>query len=309
MHANNLRILTYRDLLSAQDIHQDSFLNYLNQQPIHNRRKLLNTRSKIQPYPHFIYKYLPLNDDKHKKFLRDYLVESKLWLSSPNSFNDPFDMKCRYIFEGKPQEKRKHLNTRFKLYDPDLPKDHRERIISRSLANDQFLAETLENIYKHQINENGVCCFSEDTKSILMWAHYGSSHKGISLQFQICKDIFIFTQAAAVTYSHEYPTINYLKDNLNNAIAGSMWRKSKNWEYEKERRIIHPIESNCYLQFNPSALTALILGCKLKSDSEEIIKSLLRERMQRNYPPLKIFRATQDNREYKIRIKRVSNFS
>lgn len=311
MHANNPRILTYRDLLSSQDIHLDSFLNNLNQQPIHKRRKLLNinTRSKIKLYPNFIYKYLPLAEDKHKKFLRDYLVESKLWLSSPNSFNDPFDMKCRYIFEGKPHEKRKHLNTIFKLYDPDLPKNKRERIISHSLTNDQFLVETLENINKNQINENGVCCFSEDTKNILMWAHYGSSHKGISLQFQICKDISIFTQASAVTYSHEYPTINYLNDNLSNAIAGTMWRKSKNWEYEKERRIIHPIESNCYLQFNPSALTALILRCKLESDSEEIIKSLLRERKQKNYPPLRIFRAIQDNKEYKIRIKRISNFS
>jgi hypothetical protein len=142
-----------------------------------------------------------------------------------------------------------------------------------------------------------------------MWSHYGSSHKGISLQFHISKDLSIFRNAIAVDYSYEYPVINYLNDNLSIAFAETFKRKSKDWEYEKERRIIHPIESNCYLQFNPSALTALILGCKLESDSEEIIRLLLRERMQKNYPPLRIFRATQDNKEYKIRIKRISNFS
>ena len=142
-----------------------------------------------------------------------------------------------------------------------------------------------------------------------MWSHYGSSHKGISLQFHISKDLFIFTDAVAIRYLYEYPVINYLDGNLNIALTGTLTRKSKDWEYEKERRLIHPNGANSYLQFNPSALTALILGCKLESDSEEIIKSLLRERKQKDYPPLKIFRATQDNEEYKIRIKRVSNFS
>jgi len=311
MHINNPRILTHHDLFSAQDI--DSFLNYLNQQPIYKRRKLLNSRSKkIKSYPHFIYKYLPLktNSDEHKKFLRDYLVESKLWLSSPNKFNDPFDMKCQYIFEGKIKDKRERLDNILKLREPDISREQRGRIISNILTGDQPISEVLTESYNNQLEKIGICCFSEDTKNILMWSHYGSSHKGISLQFHISKDLFIFTYAVAVDYSYEYPVINYLDgNNLNIELTKTLTRKSKDWEYEEERRLIHPTGANSYLQFNPSALTALILGCKLKSDSEEIIKSLLRERMQRNYPPLKIFRATQDNREYKIRIKRVSNFS
>ncbi|NBQ69832.1 MAG: DUF2971 domain-containing protein [Nitrosomonadaceae bacterium] len=307
MSANISPTLTYNDLLRTQEV--NSFLNYLNQQPIHKRRKSLNSRSKTEPYPHFIYKYLPLNIDGHKKFLRDYLVESRLWLSSPGKFNDPFDMKCRYIFEGSIEDKRKYLNSRLKLRKPDIPQEQRGRIISHILTSDQPISDVLTESHNNQLDKIGICCFSENTRNILMWSHYGSSHKGISLQFHISKDLFIFTDAVAIRYLYEYPVINYLDGNLNIALTGTLTRKSKDWEYEKERRLIHPNGANSYLQFNPSALTALILGCKLESDSEEIIKSLLRERKQKDYPPLKIFRATQDNEEYKIRIKRVSNFS
>lgn len=310
MHTDNPRILTYRDLFTAQDI--DKFLSDLNQQPIHKRRKLLNSHGKIKPYPHFIYKYLPLEStyiDDHKRFLRDYLVESRLWLSSPNLFNDPFDMKCRHVFEGKINDKKGYLDNILKLRTPDISKEQRKKIISNTLTSNQPISEALTGIYNNQIDKIGVCCFSENTKNILMWSHYGSSHKGISLQFHISKDLFIFTYAVAVDYSYEYPVINYLNGNLSIALTETLKRKSRDWEYEEERRLIHPTGANSYLQFNPSALTALILGCKLESDSEEIIRLLLRERMQKNYPPLKIFRATQDNKEYKIRIKRISNFS
>ncbi|PTQ76697.1 Protein of unknown function (DUF2971) [Nitrosomonas oligotropha] len=310
MHTDNLRILTYRDLFSAQDI--DKFLSDLNQQPIHKRRKLLNSHGKIKPYPHFIYKYLPLestNIDDHKRFLRDYLVESRLWLSSPSKFNDPFDMKCRYVFEGKIEDQRKYLQKIFKLRKPDIPQEQRGKIISDVLTGSQPISEALTESHNNQIDKIGVCCFSENTKNILMWSHYGSSHKGISLQFHISKDLFIFTYAVAVDYSYKYPAINYLNGDLSIALTETLKRKSKDWEYEEERRLIHPKGANSYLRFDPSALTALILGCKLESDSEEIIRLLLRERMQKNYPPLKIFRATQDNKEYKIRIKRISNFS
>lgn len=309
MYSSETRTLTYENLLSAQNNFLDSFLKELNQQPIFKRRRQLNLQSGNKPYPHFTYKYLPLTKEKDEKSLRDYLVESNLWLSTPSKFNDPFDMKCKYIFKGTHQNKRKFLDEKFQQFCPDLPKHIKEETISDLLTSNQFVADILNEKYENEIAQHGICSFSDDARDILMWAHYGSNHKGVCLQFQISKDIFIFTQATAVTYSHKYPTINYLKDNLRKEIARTMRQKSKNWKYEKERRIIHPTGANSYLQFNPSALTALILGCKLESDSEEIIKSLLNERMKKNLPPLKIFRATQDNKEYKIRIKRVNNLS
>lgn len=307
MRINRTPTLHHHDLLSTEEV--NNFLLRLNQQPIYKRRRLLNLTSQIKPYTHFIYKFLPLATDKHADYLRNYLVESKLWLSSPTAFNDPFDMSCQYIFEGKPQDKRKHLDKRFKLYDPNLPKKQREKIISNSLASGQFLTETLNSIHEKHRKEDGVCCFSENTRNILTWAHYGSNHAGLSLRFQISKDLFIFTRAIKVEYSDEYPIIDYLKDSLGDAIAQTLLRKSKAWEYENERRIIHPNGANCYLQFNPSALTALILGCEFEVNTEKIIniKTLLDERMEKNYPPVKIFRAIRDKSKYRLLIKRERN--
>ena len=303
MYTNTIHILRHHDLLSTQDI--NNFLLKIDQQPIYKRRKLLNLKSQNEPYPHFIYKFLPLTPDKTKdvEHLSNYLVESRLWLSSPASFNDPFGMRCRYIFEGKSLDKRKHLDNRFKMLDPNLPKKEREKIISNSLTSKQPLTETLENIHEQHIKENGVCCFSEDTRNFLMWSHYGSNHTGISLQFQIAQDMLIFTHANKVKYSDEYPVIDYLKNNdLNKAMAQTLFHKSGDWAYEEERRIIHPNGANSYLQFNPCALTALILGCEFKATN--VIKTLLNERMQKNYPSIRIFRAIRDKTRYSIYLQR-----
>lgn len=85
-------------------------------------------------------------------------------------------------------------------------------------------------------------------------------------------------------------------------------RKSNMWKYEQERRIFHPNGANYYLQFKPSALTALILGCEIGIAEENIIKMLLIERKQRGYPALKVFRAIRHRTEYRLCLQHQENW-
>ncbi|MDP1688309.1 hypothetical protein [Hydrogenophaga sp.] len=55
--------------------------------------------------PRFFYKYLHQNS----KSVRSQIVDSKLWLASPDTLNDPFEMALHVVFEGTPGEKRKAL--------------------------------------------------------------------------------------------------------------------------------------------------------------------------------------------------------
>ena len=82
----------------------------LSRTPYFERRLFMSKR--ITPkLSRFIYKYRPvdLNDATSIERLRDILVKSKLWLSSPEDFNDPFDMSAKFTISGTGLEKRKRL--------------------------------------------------------------------------------------------------------------------------------------------------------------------------------------------------------
>ncbi len=92
---------------------------YLKSLPYLERRIVL--RSPPNSFPRFIYKYL--NPDIKGEWLRNYLIDSKIYLSSPADFNDPFDMKMdvidepdvgkkRYYFEKLLKKNARHLTWR-----------------------------------------------------------------------------------------------------------------------------------------------------------------------------------------------------
>lgn len=301
------RILQHFNLLSNPTL--DKILPRLNGLPIHNRRKLLNTKSEDNPYPHFLYKFRPLNNGNTEQIsqLRDYLVDSRLWLSSPAAFNDPFDMRANFIFEGRPHDKRKHLIRRLKAIRPELTKKEREAAVSDLLTN-HSVADILAKSDEMQRSKFGVCSFTEEARNILMWTHYGSNHTGVSLQFQITQDIAVFSRALLVEYDNEYPVINYLGEDFGIEIGRTLLRKSEIWYYEKERRIFHPDVANQYLAFKPTALTALILGCAIETNTEENIKELLIERRNRGHPPIRLFRAIKHKTQYRLCLQRISGW-
>src|SRR4029077_15773202 len=46
--------------------------------------------------------------------LRDVLVRSRFWLSSPLEFNDPFDMSAQLVVEGTVEEKKQRVRALLK---------------------------------------------------------------------------------------------------------------------------------------------------------------------------------------------------
>lgn len=101
-----------------------------------------------------------------------------------------------------------------------------------------------------------IACFSEDVQSILMWSHYADSHRGFALEYDFrptLKDPLPRVGLYPVIYSdNRYDASPFLIWALltvmgikakNPDIAASIkaaLHKSKDWEYEKEWRMIDP---------------------------------------------------------------------
>jgi hypothetical protein len=251
-----------------------------------------------------LYKYRATpSDEKAMRSIRDILVNSKLWLSSPADFNDPFDMKAKIVVDSDVQERRKRWEEHFKAQG--LSYNERKELVAR-LARKPV--EEIEGIAQLKIQERsettGVCSFGGDPLSILMWSHYASNHQGICLQFDIVRDPKNLIFALPVDYSDEFPVINWTNfADFKRGMSDTLLRKHPGWKYEGERRIIALERTRIPYPFLPEALTAVILGCRA---IEEPILGLLDERRKTGLAEPKLYRAFQHDRKYRLNLKRIS---
>lgn len=113
--------MSTRQRLRATEATIHDVLQALENSSYWQRRQFL--RDRINPrYSRFLYKYRALDAASELSVtrLRDILVESKLWLSSPVDFNDPFDMTAHILAEGSIQKKIGKMKTLLKKHGPPL---------------------------------------------------------------------------------------------------------------------------------------------------------------------------------------------
>jgi hypothetical protein len=291
----------------------------------HWRRRLFVKNRMRADYPRFFYKFFPIDPHEAKSigYLRDMLVESRFWLADHRQFNDPFDLKANVAFEGTRAEKERRLKALIANQSAGAPRKARKEMLVQMMArSDEEWVGALEEIFRNRANDIGVCSFATDTKpfpgrrredqipaptttvrlgprSILMWAHYGRSHEGVCLQFETILCPRVFTYAQQVEYSEEYPRVNYVS-NLEESLLVPLTRKHKGWHYENEWRLLHMQGARTYLPFDPAALRRLIVGCRAPAATYAAVVSLLDERKAKGRPPVRLLRAVQHPREYKL---------
>jgi len=190
-----------------------------------------------------LYKYRPLTEHTYQSILNNYI-----WLSSPDTFNDPFD--C-------------HLRDDYFVFSNELVENDETDMFGN--YNNGYYDHVIYPAYL----ANGVGCFSETNDGILMWSHYANSHQGVCLEYDFGTLSNYFYK---VNYTSTYPLITYSEflasgiKNSMNYIYKALYTKCKVWEYEKEWRIILPGYNNKKLEYSPKALNAIYLGCNISTN-------------------------------------------
>lgn len=163
------------------------------------------------------------------------LKRGELWGSSPLQFNDPFD--CRLNIDCEKFIKEELENPLFNL----LPKT-KETLsqITKPLEVNQA-KQNNDNMYRLR-----VACFSETDNlySLRMWGHYAHNHKGFCAEYDytdMCQKCMCQKEdILPVYYSEKY---NQCEKGSNDEdfrryILSLAFTKSKEWEYEKEWRLL-----------------------------------------------------------------------
>jgi hypothetical protein len=200
------------------------------------------------------------------------IIESNsLYYSSPNVFNDPFDLSIEFL-ETKFNEKQ----IRDVLEGWNVDKELKEKAINHYINNPNELSLIMRDTFEKQKNESGITCFSKSPLKALMWSHYADKHKGICLGFSFKNEEEKFIQAP-IDYAHEIKKINYAED-TRLGVYKWLFTKSHVWDYEEEIRRVSNI-GNGLIPFRTNELKEIYFGLKLDKNQVKKINQILSEHL------------------------------
>jgi len=252
-------------------------LSHLEALSYFQRRREINRIFKPKP-PRFLFRFVSFDPEEKTSIdrIRNVLVHSKLWLSSPKDFNDPFDMSIKIEVAASPKERKQRLINACKNQGMNWTES--EKIAKKIMKEGpKALEQKLQDAGKQHIGQIGICSFAGDPRNILMWSHYAKHHTGLCFIFEVARDYTLFTQALKVDYSTEYPTANW-GNNFEQDLQKTILIKHEGWSYEKERRILKINQARSCLSFKPEALVGVISGCRANANSLSKLKELAKDR-------------------------------
>lgn len=227
-------------------------------------------QSSHTSYNPIAYKYRP-----YTEYLIKSLEDEMIGLTSPTTFNDPFD--CPII---------ELLNN-----------DEKVSGLIRQAYNDCLKIACFSSNFKlpYPDHENGEVIQEEKQKGSmpgycneLMWAHYADSHQGVCIKYHFP---FSLTQLAGkkdgvicyfkdVSYSSQDLYQYSEKDSIN--LYDAFFLKGEKWKYENELRFLFfDIEGRPGFHSIPAknCIEAVYFGLKCPQEHRDKIREILKDRI------------------------------
>lgn len=262
---------------------------------IENTNELLEYAVKEGQIPRYLYRYRPFNDDTINELKQGYL-----WFSNVEDYNDPFEGILKFDIESTEDEL---LNFIVKAdHENRLTHSEALEIVKHYHSKPNELKERLNKV-KAKIHEKiRLCSFTTKPDNLLMWSHYASGHSGICIKYDIFKLVNDNFVPAKVLYTKDYPKFNYIKESENalKLARESVQKKSTDWAYEDEYRLVSYPKTDNKVFLRKGALVELILGSRI---TEENIKGLKEAILNNPYQNPEIKNARLMEKEFKLEIK------
>lgn len=164
------------------------------------------------------------------------LIDDKVWLVDPKSFNDPFDCECYIERKVSDEELLAHLNDcaqssgdtkQFMLEDIPQARPDYER--------------GLDELEKG-VRNAGIFCLAATPFEPLMWAHYADGHRGFCIEYERRVDNDLGSSGCLdVTYDDPafpiFRGLDYFRQS-EDVLQRILTHKARSWDYEHEWRFM-----------------------------------------------------------------------
>lgn len=218
--------------------------------------------------PHYLYKYRALNE-----FAVDNVCNRNIWFDILLNMNDPYEGRHTYnnplktplknkpdfvnflLSQGKNSEEnplakkfiegKATLEDMLKMVLPD------ETTLSHMVAAfDNIHEKSKQQFHDNFLKQIFICSFSEKYDSVLMWAHYTNNHSGFCIEYDLSHLPLVHNfrnLLYPVIYDSEiFDISDFLEGDKNGSEYSNLYmlqaiiRKSLDWAYEHEWRVIFP---------------------------------------------------------------------
>lgn len=282
-----------------------------------------NTAGTLTPAPDArtarvdrLYHYQAFTPDRAEdgERLLGTLADGKIYMSRPNSFNDPWDCRPWYNTNvaSDPTVFQRNLDSYAALTRrmfPGIPDNEMRRRVEAYRRNPAAFVDCIPQISAgmwEAINDRyRVYCLSPKSDSELMWAHYGRSHTGICLEFSAEEPPL--SGALKVSYQTDYPSYDWASDDLHEVLS-VLLTKSIAWSYEEEFRLVlqsqqyvddprvYSCDATGHFKLPVGALKRIILGSLATQQTLVAIADLIKQ----SRSPISLVRAFMANDRYRI---------
>jgi hypothetical protein len=227
--------------------------------------------------PRYLYRYLSV-DGEREGWAADLVGKGKLFLSSPLTFNDPFD--CLPRLQIPKSRAAREIRIRA---------DHRRvqgapSAITRLSKNQQLTMPAAkfrafaEESFRSIVGEMGVACFSERWDDVLMWSHYSGCHRGICVRFD-CRSWPPMPGRELllkVAYSDDRPELWFPSHpgiDRTREIFKVLTTKARFWEREREWRLMSTGSARTTIDVPQGTIDEVLIGTNAASDLAQKIRS------------------------------------
>lgn len=235
-----------------------------------------------------IYKYVPFER-------KDILENGVIRFTQPGAFNDPFEMHPSFDLMSKADM----------AALPDAPDRPGMKLLTPEALGAMFSAlreglrretgRTVKGPGYWSLNNNlvarsslaaeyGVLSLTTSPNNLLMWAHYADRHRGFIVGFNeplLLSAMPLDTQVGAVQYTENRPVLSY--STLHSTSV--LFRKSPEWTYEQEWRIVRPLKQSRHRIDHPdypihlfelplASISMIILGACMTEENQAAIREV-----------------------------------
>lgn len=206
-------------------------------------------------------------------FLYQSLINEQLNLSSPTTFNDPFDCPIRVL-----QNKGEDLSSLIRQAYQECLKIACFSCNVKLPYSSDGNSPPIYDEKKHRKDK-------KEYLNSLMWGHYADSHKGVCIKYKFCNAISqlgsknpdVVSYFKDVKYSNGDMRKYSKKDSI--TLEDAFFLKGKQWEYENELRFLY-FDLNGKGEYGtidiPGCIEAVYFGLKCSEQDRETIQNILR---------------------------------
>lgn len=223
--------------------------NYFNKD---ERNKIKWLEYKNEKMPDSLFKYTRAN-----KHVYDLICDDLLFLPKIEALNDPYEIQLFYDIDKLAKEI-SFKNRKIVKKEVDGAEIEAQYVRDLNPSEIRELNYIFRDINEKIKNRTSLSCFAERNDINPMWAHYADNHAGICIEYDLknCKDSFLKTLCFPVDYVEKNDVTD---DLISTFIYGDFEEllfllkvtttKSKDWEYEKEWRIVFMETNKQYVDF------------------------------------------------------------